>query len=96
MDLIDNQGKFLNFNILLTNHQILFNIKEVFGWLVVLDLAALSDSVSVYIGPSPREREKKERKNRGEKNVQTTPTHTYCKRNRPLPYYQSNCRTPRH
>ena len=30
------------------------------------------------------------------KNVQTTPTRTYCKRNRPLPYYNPNCRTPRH
>ena len=30
------------------------------------------------------------------KNVQTTPTRTYCKRNRPLPYYNQNCRTPRH
>ena len=26
----------------------------------------------------------------------TTPTHTYCKRNRPLPYYHPNCRTSRH
>ena len=24
------------------------------------------------------------------KNVQTTPTRTYCKRNRPLPYYHPN------
>ena len=24
------------------------------------------------------------------KNVQTTPTHTYCKRSRPLPYYNPN------
>ena len=29
-------------------------------------------------------------------NVQTTPTRTYCKRNRPLPYCNQNCRTPRH
>ena len=28
------------------------------------------------------------------KNVQTIPT--YCKHNRPLPYYHPNCRTPRH
>ena len=26
-----------------------------FGWLVVLGLKALRDSISVYIGPSPRE-----------------------------------------
>ena len=30
------------------------------------------------------------------KNIQTTPTRTYCKRNRPLPYSNPNCRTPRH
>ena len=32
-----------------------------FFWLVVLGLTALSDSISVYIGPSPREREKEKR-----------------------------------
>ena len=31
------------------------------GWLVVLSLTALSDSISVYIGQSPKEREKEER-----------------------------------
>ena len=36
----------------------------VFGWLVVLGLTALSDSISVYIGPSPKEREKEKRKDR--------------------------------
>ena len=36
------------------------------GWLVVLGLTALSDSISVYIGPSPKEREKEKRKDRGE------------------------------
>ena len=30
--------------------------KHDFGWLVVLGLTALWDSISVYIGPSPRER----------------------------------------
>ena len=29
------------------------------------------------------------------KNVQTTPTRTYCKCSRPLPYCNPNCRTPR-
>ena len=32
------------------------------GWLVVLDLTALRDSLLVYIGPSPREWEKEEKK----------------------------------
>ena len=36
------------------------------GWLVVLVLTALSDSISVYIGPSPREREKEMRNDRRE------------------------------
>ena len=30
------------------------------------------------------------------KSVQTTPTRTYCKCSRPLPYCNPNCRTPRH
>ena len=34
------------------------------GWLVVLGLTALLDSISVYIGLSPREREKEEQKGR--------------------------------
>ena len=34
------------------------------GRLVVLGLTALRDSVSVYIGPSPKEREKEKRKDR--------------------------------
>ena len=36
---------------------------ELVGWLV-LGLTALSDSISVYIGPSPKEREREERKDR--------------------------------
>ena len=32
-----------------------------FHWLVVLGLPGLSDSISAYIGPSPREREKEEK-----------------------------------
>ena len=35
-------------------------------WLVVLGLTALWDSISVYIGPSPKEREREERKDRWE------------------------------
>ena len=34
------------------------------GWLVVLGLTALLDSISVYIGPSPRGREKEKRNDR--------------------------------
>ena len=48
------------------------SISEIFlfkesGWLVVLSLTALRDSISVYIGPSPREREKIKRNDRREK-----------------------------
>ena len=35
-----------------------FVLKLVVGWLVVLGLTAILDSISVYIRPSPREREK--------------------------------------
>ena len=50
-----------------SNHS--FEIREALkywsvDWLVVLGLTALWDSISVYIGPSPKEREKEKRKNR--------------------------------
>ena len=66
------------------------------NWLVVLGLTALWDSISVYIGPSPREWEKEKKSDRWEKNVQTSPTRAYCKRNRPLPTIIQISRTPRH
>ena len=50
---------------------------------------------SLYRAVSQREGERRERIDES-KNVQTTPTRTYCKCNRPLPYYNPNCRTPRH
>ena len=50
---------------------------------------------SLYRAVSQREGERRERIDES-KNVQTTPTRTYCKRNRPLPYCNQNCRTPRH
>ena len=50
---------------------------------------------SLYRVVSQREGERRERIEESKK-VQTTPTRTYCKRNRPLPYYHPNCRTPRH
>ena len=49
---------------------------------------------SLYRTVSQREGERGERIDES-KNVQTTPTCTYCKRNRPLPYCNQNCRTPR-
>ena len=38
-------------------------IAKLVGWLI-LGLTGFSDSISVYIGPSPKEREKEERKDR--------------------------------
>ena len=58
------------------------------GWLVVYGLTPLWDIISVYIGLSPRERGKEkigEKKMSKKKN-----TSTYCKRSRPLPYYNPN------
>ena len=57
------------------------------GSLVVLDVVF---HISVYIGPSPREREKEKRNDRREKKCPNTPTRTYCKRSRPLPYSNPN------
>ena len=51
---------------------------------------------SLYRAVSQREGEREEKGKKRVKNVQTTPTRTYCKRNRPLPYYHPICRTPRH
>ena len=56
-------------------------------WLVVLGSTALLDSVSVYIGPSPKERDKEERKIEESENAQTIPSRTCCKRSRSLPYF---------
>ena len=55
----------------------------------------LRQHFSLYRAVSQREGERGERIDES-KNVQTTPTRTYCKRNRPLPYCNQNCRTPRH
>ena len=49
---------------------------------------------SLYRAVSQREGERGERIDES-KNVQSTPTRTYYKRNRPLPYCYQNCRTPR-
>ena len=62
------------------------------GWLVVLGLTALF--ISVYIGPSYREREKEKRNDRREKKYPNSnnppPTRTHCKHSRPLPNYDPN------
>ena len=56
---------------------------------------SLRQYFSLYRAVSQREGERRERIDVS-KNVQTTPTRTHCKRNRPLPYCNQYCRTPRH
>ena len=67
------------------------------GWLVGCFgfNGPLRQYFSLYRAVSQREGERGERID-GSKNVQTTPTRTYCKRNRSLSYCNQNCRTPRH
>ena len=50
---------------------------------------------SLYRAVSQRVGEREERIDES-KNVQTTPTRSYCKRNRLLPYCNQNCRMPQH
>ena len=47
-----------------TSFSTVFQSHQDDGCWLVLGLTALRDSISVYIGPSPREREKEERKDR--------------------------------
>ena len=46
---------------------------QLIDWLIVLGLTALWDSISIYIGPSPKEREKEERTDRREKKCPNNP-----------------------
>ena len=56
----------------------------------------LSQYFNLYRAFSQREGEREEKRIDESKNVQTTPTRTYYKHSRPLPYCNPNCRTPRH
>ena len=68
--------------------------RRLVGWFVGLN-GPMRQCLSLYRAVSQREGERRERIDES-KNVQTTPTRTYCKRNRPLPYCSQICRTPRH
>ena len=69
--------------------------KQLAGWLFWVERPF--ETVFQSISGRPPERWRKREENINEsKNVQRTSTCTYCKRNRPLPYYHPNCRTPRH
>ena len=65
-------------------------------WLVGFGFSGpLRQYFSLYRAVSQKEGERGERIDES-KHVQTTPTRTYCKRSRPLPYCNQNCRMPRH
>ena len=68
--------------------------KSAIGWLVGCFgfNGPLRQYFSLYRAVSQREGERIDES----KNVKTTPTRTYCKCSRPLPYRNPNCRTPRH
>ena len=61
-------------------------LPKLVGWLfwVSRPFETVFQSIS---GPLPKRGRKRSEKTEESKNVQTTPTRTYCKRNRPLPYY---------
>ena len=67
-------------------------------WLVVWFglYGPLRQYFSLYRAVSQREGERGEKRIVESKNVQTTPTRTYYKCSRPMPYCNLNCRTPRH
>ena len=48
------------------NYRVGPDCSRLVGWLVGLGLTALWNSISVYIGPTPKERETEERKDRRE------------------------------
>ena len=78
---------------------ILFLQKElVLSWLVGCFgfNGPLRQYFSLYRTVSQREGERGEKRTDESKNVQTTPTRTYYKRSRPLPFCHLNCRTPQH
>ena len=65
------------------------------GWLfwVYRPFETIFQSISDRL---PKRGRKRREKIDESKNVQTTATRTYCKRNRPLLDCKQNCRTPRH
>ena len=68
------------------------------GWLVGCFgfNGQLRQYFSLYRAVSQRKGEREEKKIDESKNVQITPTRTYYKCSRPLPYYHQKCRRPRH
>ena len=65
-------------------YQLSLEIK--YGWLVVLGLTALGESIPFYIRPSPRERAKEERKV-VDKIKRKKANRTNCKYTKPFCYF---------
>ena len=78
-----------------TSFKYLGAVVSLVGWLfwVKRPFETVFQSISSRL--PKRGRKRRERIDES-KNVQTTPTRTYCKCSRPLPYCHPNCRTPRH
>ena len=79
----------------------LFNTEQgLLWWLLLLLLFWVQQPFETVFqsisGRLPERGRKRRHRIEESKNVQTTTTRTYCKCNRPLPYYHPNCRTPRH
>ena len=72
--------------------------REQVGWLVGCFgfNGPLRQYFSLYRAVLPKRGRKRRERTDESRNVQTTPTRTYCKRSRPLPCCNQNCRTPRH
>ena len=62
LDQMENVGIKIKMKLLFVSRLVLSG--WLVGWLVVLSLTALLDSISVYIGPSPIEREKEGKKDK--------------------------------
>ena len=82
---------FFSFSLSLGDGPIYFWLVGCFGF-----NGPLRQYFSLYRAISQREGERGEKRIDESKNVQTTPTRTYYKSSRPLPYCNPNCRTPRH
>ena len=73
-------------------HEVLVKHLGLVGWLFCIERPVLQP----ISGRLPKRGRKRIQTTKESKNVQTTPTRTYWKHNRPLPYCHPNCRTPRH
>ena len=73
-----------------TGTRFIIKPKMFVGWFVVLGLTVLDTVFQSISDRLPERRGEKREMIDERKNVQTTPTRTYCKRSRPLPYSNPN------